>query len=147
MVVLDSSIHHWLVRTGREQQDGSEDADHAECSLSKNQNSCIKLTKHPSVSLQALPTIITKHQCPDFKESLAQYIYCLKNAHPLSSAQLPNTLANMPFNHLDIFHSFKVAPASLNDNTEEMDAVKAMLVKGEQPAHFDTVVVMEGQDT
>ena len=90
--------------------------------------------------------LMVKHQCPSFKESLAQYIYCLKNAHPLSSAQLPNTLANMPFNHLDIFHSFKFAPASLNNNTEEMDAVKATLVKGEQPAHFDTVVVMQGQD-
>ena len=137
MVVLDSSIDCWLVHTGCEQQDGSEDADHTELSLSKSQNSCIKLTKHPSVPLQALPTITTKHQCPSFKESLAQYIYCLKNAHPLSSAQLPDTLANMPFNHLDVFHS---------DNTEDMDAVKATLVKGEQPAHFDTVVVMLGKD-
>ena len=147
MVVLDSSIHHWLVRTGLEQQDGSEDADHAEHSLSKNQNSCIKLTKHPSVSLQALPTIITKHQCPGFKGSLAQYIYHLKNACPLSSAQLPDALVNMPFNHLDVFHSFKFVPASLNDNTEEIDAVKATLVKGKQPAHFDTVVVMQDKDT
>ncbi|KAI0734084.1 hypothetical protein C8Q72DRAFT_771651 [Fomitopsis betulina] len=93
----------------------------------------------------ALPQRV-KHQCPSFKESLAQYIYCLKNAHPLSSAQLPDALANMPFNHLDIFHSFKFAPASLNDDTEETDAVKATPVKGEQPARFDTVVVMQDED-
>ena len=91
--------------------------------------------------------LMVKHQCPSFKESLAQYIYCLKNAHPLSSAQLPDALANMPFNHLDIFHSFKFAPASLNDDTEETDAVKATPVKGEQPACFDTVVVMQDKDT
>ncbi|KAI0720894.1 hypothetical protein C8Q72DRAFT_766307, partial [Fomitopsis betulina] len=36
--------------------------------------------------------------------------------------------------------------ASLNNDTEETDAVKAMPVKGEQPAHFDTVVVMQGKD-
>ncbi|KAI0725074.1 hypothetical protein C8Q72DRAFT_797577 [Fomitopsis betulina] len=85
---------------------------------------------------------------PCFKESLAQYIYCLKNAHPLSSAQLPDsdTLANMPFNHLDVFHSFKFAPASLNNDTEETDAVKSMPVMGKQPACFDTVVVMQGKD-
>ena len=146
MVILDSSIHRWFVRTGREQQDGSEDADRAERTLSKNQNTRIRLTKHPSVPLQALPTITTKHECPGFKESLAQYIYRLKNNRPLSSAQLPDALANMPFNHLDVFHGLKFAPASLNDDTEETDAVKAMPLKGERPARFDTVVVMQGED-
>ena len=52
----------------------------------------------------------------------------------------------MPFNHLDVFHGFKFAPASLNDDTEETDAVKAMPLKGERPARFDTVVVMQGED-
>ena len=52
----------------------------------------------------------------------------------------------MPFNHLDVFHGFKFAPASLNDDTEETDAVKAMPLKGMQPAHYDTVVGMQGED-
>ncbi|KAI0726067.1 hypothetical protein C8Q72DRAFT_746024, partial [Fomitopsis betulina] len=33
------------------------------------------------------------------------------------------------------------------DNTAETNAVKAMPVKGEKPAHFDTVVLMQGKDT
>ena len=111
--------------------------------LSQKTEHLFRLTKHPLVPLQALPIITTKHQCPSFKESLAQYIYHLKNDRPLSSAQLPDALANMPFNHLNVFHSFKFIPASLNDDTEETDAVKATLVKGKQPACFDTVVVMQ----
>ena len=52
--------------------------------------------------------------------------------------------------HLIVLSGFvivsKFAPTSLNDNTSEMDAVKAMPLKGMQPAHFDTVVGMQGED-
>ncbi|EPS94101.1 hypothetical protein FOMPIDRAFT_1082166, partial [Fomitopsis schrenkii] len=106
----------------------------------------IKVTKHPSVSLQPLPLIVDKHNSPGLPESLAQYVYRLKNGRPLTTSQLPDALHNMPVNCLDVFHSFKFAPTSLGDDKEETDAVKAKPAVGRQPARFDTVIVLQDED-
>ncbi|EPS92600.1 hypothetical protein FOMPIDRAFT_1137569 [Fomitopsis schrenkii] len=86
------------------------------------------------------------HHSPGLPESLAQYVYRLKNGRPLSTSQLQDALTNMPVNRLNVFHSFKFAPASLSDDNEETDAVKATPAKGQQAARFDTVVVLQGDD-
>lgn len=144
MVVLGSSIRRWLISTGREHDDESR-ADEEHVPTSRH-NGRIKLSKHPSVPLQPLPLIVDRHQCPGFRESLAQYIYRLKNGRPLTSSQLPDALNNMPVNRVDVFHGFKFAPASLSDDTGETDAVKATPMKGDQAARFDTVIVLQGED-
>ncbi|EPS93773.1 hypothetical protein FOMPIDRAFT_1055679 [Fomitopsis schrenkii] len=106
----------------------------------------IKISKHPSAPLQPLPIIEDSHHAPGFTDSLAQYIYQLKNGRPLTSPQLLNATNNMPFNYLDIFHSFEFAPDSLNNDASETEAIKAKPVKGHQPARFDTAVVLNSED-
>lgn len=148
MAVLDSSIRRWLVSTEHEQDIGQDDEQDPtlERIPTSRQNCRIKLTKHPSVPMQPLPIIVDKHHSPGLPESLAQYVYRLKNGRPLSPSQLQDALTNMPVNRLNVFHGFKFAPASLSDDNEETDAVKATPAKGQQAARFDTVVVLQGDD-
>ncbi|KAH9918470.1 uncharacterized protein B0H18DRAFT_1122982 [Fomitopsis serialis] len=153
MVVLSSTIHRWLRSTGRERRDDvsvrhADDVDNPDQdSVSGSRhNGRIKLAKHPSAPLQALPTIVDKHHAPGFIDTLAQYIYTLKNGRPLASSQLNNAINHMPFQRLDVFHGFKFTPEPLTDDTQETDAVKARPAIAKQPARFDTVVVLQEDD-
>ncbi|EPS92908.1 hypothetical protein FOMPIDRAFT_1056442 [Fomitopsis schrenkii] len=148
MAFLSSSIRGHLVSAAPDSENNSSAAGVVEEPIASSSRCSgrIKLSKHPSIPLQPLPTIVDRHQCPGFKESLAQYVYRLKNGRPLTTSQLPDALNNMPINRLDVFHGFKFEPTSLSDDIEETDAVKAKLAKGEQPARFDTVLVLQGED-
>ncbi|EPS93359.1 hypothetical protein FOMPIDRAFT_1082348, partial [Fomitopsis schrenkii] len=146
MILLSSSIHRWLVCSGRESADPSKNADTEDDEPTFPTKTRIKIFKHPSAPLQPLPIIEDSHHAPGFTDSLAQYIYQLKNGRPLTSPQLLNATNNMPFNYLDVIHSFKFAPDSLNDDTSETDTIKAKPVKGHQPARFDTAVVLNSED-
>ncbi|KAH9914312.1 uncharacterized protein B0H18DRAFT_1125649 [Fomitopsis serialis] len=155
MVVLRSSIHRWLRSTGREQDKDVDERvagevdEHVagEVDQPSCRNGRIKLPKHPTAPLQALPTIVDKHCAPGFIDALAQHIYKLKNnGRALTSSQLQNAVDRMPFNRVDVFHGFKFAPEPLTDDTQETDAVKAKPATARQAARFDTVVVLQGED-
>ncbi|KAH9917785.1 uncharacterized protein B0H18DRAFT_883398, partial [Fomitopsis serialis] len=87
-----------------------------------------------------------RHNAPGFKNMLAQYIYILKNNRRLTPTQLLTAVSHMPFDRVDVFHGFKFAPEPLTDSKEETDAVRARPSFGEQPARFDTVVVLREDD-
>lgn len=150
MVILSSSIRRELIAAGRpdpgSESDTSDDLDSDDPLPTSRHNCRIKLCKHPSAPLQPLPLITEKHHSPGFTDALAQYIYELKNGHRLSSSQLQTAVDNMPFRRLDVYHGFKFAPEALNDDGIETDAVKAKPAKGDQPARFDTAIVLQGAD-
>lgn len=147
MVVLSSSIRRWLVSVGRAPAGGDAvDSDTENRMPLPLHNRRIKLPKHPSSPLQPLHLIVDKHRAPGLKDSLAQYIYQLKNGRRLTPTQLRDAVDNLPINRLDVFHGFKFTPEPLHDDTQEIDSVKAKPAKGEQPARFDTVVVLRDDD-
>ena len=146
MVILSSSIHRWLISTGQESET-IDSLNNEDAVPTYRHNSRIKLPKHPTVPLQPLPIIVDKHHAPGFIDALAQYIYRLKNGRPLTPSQLQTAVDNMPINRVDVFHCFKFAPESLNnDDKSETDAVKAKPAMGNQAPPFDTVVVLQGED-
>ncbi|KAF9035434.1 hypothetical protein BDP27DRAFT_1435761 [Rhodocollybia butyracea] len=48
---------------------------------------------------------------------------------------------DLPFQHLDVYHSFKFMPEQLEEGVEVKDVVKALPLNG---GRFDTVVVITG---
>lgn len=144
MVVLSASIRRRLVRNGAVPEDAVEEEDVS--ILPSRHNARIKLPKHPTSPRQALHAIVHKHQAPGFINALAQYIWELKEGRPLSSSQLQTAVNNMPLTNVDVFHGFKFAPEPLTDDKRETDAVKARPATETQPARFDTVVILRGED-
>ena len=106
----------------------------------------IVLTKHPSVKQQSLASITERHCAPGFLKTLSQYIYKLKLGRPLNAAELVQAPSYLPFARLNIFHGFKFTTIPLSDSLPKRDAVKARPASGDQPARFDTAVVLQGDD-
>ena len=53
---------------------------------------------------------------------------------------------DLPFQRLDIYHTFKFHPASLEEDEEVSDVIKASPPGKKMPARFDTAVVLHGDD-
>lgn len=106
----------------------------------------IVLAKHPSVKQQGLGSIAERHCAPGFSKALSQYVYKLKLGRPLNTAELAQAPSYLPFARLDIFHGVKFTTVPLSDSFPERDAVKARPACGDQPARFDTAVVLQGDD-
>ncbi|EPS99698.1 hypothetical protein FOMPIDRAFT_53043 [Fomitopsis schrenkii] len=107
----------------------------------------ILMSKHPSVKQQSVPSIVKKHNTPGFTKALNHYVYNMKLGHPLTNREAAEASSYLPFSRLDIFHGFKFTTIPLSDSAAECDAVKAKPAVGSQPACFDTVVVLQGDDT
>ncbi|EPS98694.1 hypothetical protein FOMPIDRAFT_1051333 [Fomitopsis schrenkii] len=73
-----------------------------------------------------------------------------QDRHPAAKASLHQATKHhptyLPFSRLNIFHGIKFPQVPLSDNAPERDAVKAKPASGSQPAWFDTVVMMQGND-
>ncbi|EPS94989.1 hypothetical protein FOMPIDRAFT_1054615 [Fomitopsis schrenkii] len=106
----------------------------------------ILMSKHPSVKQQSIPSIVEKHNAPSFTKALNHYVYNMKLGHPLTNREAAEASSYLPFSRLDIFHGFKFTTIPLSDGAAERDAVKAKPAVGSQPARFDTVVVLQGDD-
>ena len=106
----------------------------------------VLLAKHPSVKQQSIQSIVSKHQAPGFGKALAQHVYGMKLGRPLTSREVESAPEYLPFSRLDVYHGFKFTTIPLSDNAPERDAVKARPARGAQPARFDTVVVLQGEE-
>ena len=104
------------------------------------------MPKHPSVARQSIPSIVDRHCAPGFVKALNQHIYSLKLGRPLTSREQEQASSYLPFSRLDVFHTFKFTTIPLTDDRAERDVVKARPVNGTEPARFDTVVVLRGDD-
>ncbi|EPS92507.1 hypothetical protein FOMPIDRAFT_1137693 [Fomitopsis schrenkii] len=75
-----------------------------------------------------------------------RHIYELKLGRPLNAAELEQAPSYLPFSRLNIFHGFVFTTIPLSDSFPERDAVKARPACGDQPARFDTAVVLQGDE-
>jgi hypothetical protein len=51
-------------------------------------------------------------------------------------------LNNLPFQRLDVYHTFKFHPPDLEDDEEECDVIKAAPALKKRSARFDTAVFL-----
>lgn len=83
-----------------------------------------------------------QHSIPTFPDHLAEYISRIEQ----KKAQVPTVYArakDLPFQPIDVYHSFRLALEGLNDDGSEQDWVKASPLEG---GRYDTVVVLDGDE-
>ncbi|EMD40221.1 hypothetical protein CERSUDRAFT_63676 [Gelatoporia subvermispora B] len=111
--------------------------------LKNRQGHAIKIAKFPQSPKQTLSAVEKTHCAPGFTHSLKTFLNLL-NSRSLSRAELNNAI--LPFNHIDLYHNFKLTPTALHDDITKHEVIKAKpAIKG-QPAQFDTVVVFNSHD-
>ena len=55
--------------------------------------------------------------------------------------------SDLPFKQVDVYNMFQFHPEGIQDNEEENDVVKALLLSPQNlEGHFDTVVVIVGNE-
>lgn len=99
----------------------------------------ILLPKVPTSPNKSISSIQTSHHVPSFAQHLKAYLEMLKpnstRADVLYASSQP-----LPFQQLDVFHTFKFARELLEEGgPEQRDVVKASPTGG---GRFDTVVVL-----
>ncbi|EPS97085.1 hypothetical protein FOMPIDRAFT_1096180, partial [Fomitopsis schrenkii] len=104
------------------------------------------LPKHPSAARQSIPSITDRHAAPGFAKALNQHIYSMKLGRPLTSHEQEVASSYLPFSRVDVYHTLKFTTIALSDERAEHDVVKARPAAGGDPARFDTVVVLRGDD-
>ena len=113
-------------------------------SLSRNiDGKVLSLPKYPTQPRQLVSLIEQRHSAPGFTMALKNYINHL-SSHPTSARNA--SAYNLPFQRLDIYHTFKFHPASLEEDEEVVDVIKATPPGKKRPARFDTAVVLHGDD-
>jgi hypothetical protein len=103
----------------------------------------LSLPKHPTQPQQLISTIEIQHDTPGFSASLKEYLNLL-TPHPTSARAA--SLYSLPFQRLDVYHTFKFHPSSLDDNEEECDTIKAAPPTKKRPGRFDNAVVLHTDD-
>lgn len=101
---------------------------------------CIFLPKVPTSPNKLVATIQKTHRVPLFSEHLKAYLEMLKSSATRQSVSYALT-QSLPFNRIDVYHSFKFSPERLEEGVELKDVVKASPLNG---GRFDTVVVLTG---
>ncbi|KAH9964004.1 hypothetical protein BJV74DRAFT_880007 [Russula compacta] len=108
--------------------------------LSRNATgNVISLPKHPTQPHQLLSVIEQHHSAPGFSNALKNY---LNRLLPDRTSSRTAILYSLPFQRLDVFHTVKFHPPSLEDNEEACDVIKAAPAAKKRPARFDTAVVL-----
>ena len=97
----------------------------------------ITLRKIPSSPKKLLGAIAREHNVPDFPTHLRDYVNGVEQLHAVS----PLIYDPLPFQRIDVCHSFKFSREGLLDDTQERDWVRASPVDS---GRFDTVVVLTG---
>lgn len=97
------------------------------------------LPKHPSQPHKHISLIQTQHHAPNFSLHLKEYLNALLRTR---TSNRNANLHALPFDYLDVYHTFKFQPSSLHDDEEEADSIKALPGSATQEPRFDTVVVL-----
>jgi len=113
----------------------------------------IKMTKHPTVKRVQLDHIVQEYSATFFTAALAHYVVGI-NQPGLSAAQLEQEAAHIiiPFDTVATFHRIKfnaINTHGIQDSSITMDSVHCQPLQKDKrghmiPAHFDTVLVNEG---
>ena len=103
----------------------------------------LSLPQYPTQPRQLLSLIEQRHSAPGFTSALKSYIN-LFSSHPMSARNA--LLHNLPFQRLDIYHTFKFHPAGLEEDEEVCDVIKAAPQGKKLPARFDTAIVLHTDD-
>jgi hypothetical protein len=98
----------------------------------------IFLPKVPTSPNKSLEAIESGHRVPRFSAHLKAYLEMLKYDATRNSVTAAMT-RDLPFQRVDIYHSFKFLPEQLEEGVEVKDVVKASPLNG---GRFDTVVVI-----
>ncbi|KAJ3710810.1 hypothetical protein C8R42DRAFT_596614 [Lentinula raphanica] len=98
------------------------------------------LPKEPTAPNKTLSSIELGHRVPFFSSNLKRYLAMLKPGSNRRDVE-DSLYKQLPFNHLDVYYSFKFSPETLDEDSTLMDVVKASPLKG---GRFDTVVVLTG---
>lgn len=100
----------------------------------------ITVPKMPATPNKSLQLIEKTHKIPAFSTHLKEYLN-LYLRRP--STVLESHYHSLPFQGLDVYHSFKFRLESLDGKEETADIVKAQPVSRKQPdGRFDTVIVL-----
>jgi hypothetical protein len=106
------------------------------------------IAKKPHAAKQSLNNIMSKHKCPSFVHQLRSYLNSfMGHGNTIPRSQLP--YAHLPFNRLDVWHSFKFPLDPLGNDVDpkvEIDMLRAKPARGIQQGRFDTVIVANTSD-
>ncbi|EPT04074.1 hypothetical protein FOMPIDRAFT_1114975 [Fomitopsis schrenkii] len=95
---------------------------------------------------EKIAIITDRHAAPGFAKALNQHVYSMKLGRPLTSHEQEVASSYLPFSRVDVYHTLKFTTIALSDERAERDVVKARPAAGGEPARFDTVVVLRGDD-
>jgi len=101
----------------------------------------IIIAKQSPAPNRSIVTIEKIHKAPQFGAHLKQYLNSFLG-HQLGRQRLER--ADLPIDKVDVFPQFRFRPASLHDEDNESNTVKAF--PHPKNGRFDTVVVMDGED-
>ncbi|KAH9987228.1 hypothetical protein BJV74DRAFT_878375 [Russula compacta] len=88
---------------------------------------------------QLLSVIEQCHSAPGFSDALKNY---LNRLLPDRTSSRTAILYSLPFQRLDVFHTVKFHPPSLEDDEEACDVIKAAPAAKKRPTRFDIAVVL-----
>ncbi|KAH9949770.1 hypothetical protein B0H21DRAFT_834001 [Amylocystis lapponica] len=108
----------------------------------KGMPNTISLSKSPTHSGKLIRDIEQQHHAPGLSARLKEYLNTLLPNPTSSRSALQHVL---PFDCLDIFHSFKFHPAEITDDQQQRDTIKAAPANSKGSSRFDTVVVLHGE--
>ncbi|KIY61462.1 hypothetical protein CYLTODRAFT_362860 [Cylindrobasidium torrendii FP15055 ss-10] len=97
------------------------------------------IPKNPTCPRKDIRIVALDHQVPSFPTHLLQYI----NGVEHDKALYPLEYNPLPFGRIDMYHSFKFSHEGSDDNTGDLDWVKATPTDG---GRYDTVVILDGPD-
>ncbi|KAJ3966048.1 hypothetical protein EV361DRAFT_872717 [Lentinula raphanica] len=87
------------------------------------------LPKEPTAPNKTLSSIELGHRVPFFSSNLKRYLAMLKPGSNRRDVE-DSLYKQLPFNHLDVYYSFKFSPETLDEDSTLMDVVKASPLKG-----------------
>ena len=106
--------------------------------------SMISITKYPNFPNRQLSIIEERHEVPDFTYYLKVFLMAFTTKQ-IQHRWLDKS--DLPFKQVDVYNMFQFHPEGIQDNEEENDVVKALLLSPQNlEGHFDTVVVIVGNE-
>ncbi|KIY61072.1 hypothetical protein CYLTODRAFT_363355 [Cylindrobasidium torrendii FP15055 ss-10] len=105
----------------------------------QQQRGASSISLHPTCPRKDIRIVALDHQVPKFPTHLLQYINGIEHEKALH----PLVYNPLPFGRINVYHSFKFSHEGSNDDTGDLDWVKATPTDG---GRFDTVVILDGPD-
>ncbi|KIY67102.1 hypothetical protein CYLTODRAFT_454797 [Cylindrobasidium torrendii FP15055 ss-10] len=102
----------------------------------------IILPKNPTLPRRHITVTAHNHDLPNLNAHIRKFL----NTVERDNSPNPRTAfqhASLPFDRIDVFHSFKLSREGLDDETRERDWVKASPENG---GRYDTVIVLDSDE-